>query len=81
MEINSRQRSAFSCPAQFLKIKPALVRHSFHNPRQCSLVLTLRRFEYQLKADSYFRFPAWAKRVCNSPYVWVTGNCGNSLGR
>jgi len=29
--------------AQFLKIVPALVRRSFRNPLQCSLVLTLRR--------------------------------------
>ena len=34
-----------------------------------------------LMAESYQKFPACAKRACNSPYVLVTGNCGNSLGR
>ena len=28
-----------------------------------------------------FLAEASAKRACNSPYVFVTGNCGNSLGR
>ena len=35
----------------------------------------------KLTADSYRRFPAFKKRACSSPYVFVTGNCGNSLGR
>ena len=34
-----------------------------------------------LMAESYLKFPACTKRACNSPYVLVTGNCGNSLGR